>query len=198
MADNQSKFDSKEEEWFSWWVEEMVERGHILEATFHPPSFQLTDPHVSSYTHRKVLKTKTRTEEREFESLPGMKYTPDWCILFSVNFINNLMGDMVEFEAYHWPTKKPTFLMSDGMWWVDVKGAATKHDDGRYFRAMQKMTWAKHKVFVQRVEISNKEKGFFNKTFTPTNFLFTEKTKKSRTLHYEPRSAADYLSRYFL
>jgi hypothetical protein len=193
-------FDSDEEMYFSWWVDEMVKAGHIVDAVFHPDSLLMTDGNKGTYISRRIPKgkTKVKVECRPFDKLPKMVYTPDWLITFSDEFINNLGEQTTEFSADEWGTKFPQFLLSDGKWWVDIKGAASKFDDGRFFRAMQKVSYANHGIFPQRIEISNKESGLFANTFTPADYLLTLKTKKPRKLNYDPLSIKQYLGRFFL
>jgi len=187
-------YDSDEEEWFSWWVQELVNIGVIVSHQYHPSSFPLTTKHVIPYTKRTQMKTKLKEETKDMIVLNPMVYTPDWRIKFSPMFMlkgfaSGLIADIGTKTVIG---NEPLIVTTNGWWTVDVKGVATKYDDGRYFTAMQKITYDKHGIYVQRLELSNKLSSIFERTFTPRLFLKTP-TKKVRTLKYTPISAETWV-----
>lgn len=173
----------------------MVYRGHIIEAIYQPDSFELTDDVVFKRTEREVLKTKTKETTKNVKLLPKMRYTADWCITFSPGFISGGFMFIDDIKDTWWNNKSPSIVLSNGVWFVDVKGSGQRTDDGRYFRAMQKITFDKHNIYVQKLVISNCEKSFFNETFTPDKFTMTNKSGKPRSIKYRITSVTEFIGR---
>ena len=149
-------YDSNEEFFFSCWIREATEKGLIDSAEYHPASFPLTEKRSLQYSVETKLKTKTRIDHKNLIVARPMVYTPDWKIKFNRFFLMKMTAlgvacDIINGWCLH---GEPIIYLTNGVWYVDVKGEANRNDDGRHFTAMQKMTLALHDTYVQRVVVS--------------------------------------------
>lgn len=183
------KFASMEERYFQLWIDELKESGLIHTEEYQPFTAVLAES--KSFKFKKVLKTKTKIEE--FNLMQPLKYTPDWEIEFS-NHFKDLLGVNIQ-DVYDsvWTKKKPLFILTDGIWVLDVKGSYDPHGDGRNFVFNQKMLLDKNNMYSQKVAISNEKGSFFDKTFTPKRYLYCDKSNKLRKLKYKPVSLKEFI-----
>lgn len=177
------EYDSKEELWFEWYLDELYELGLIKSYYYHPPSFELSLP--VSYKLEERKKTKTNILTREF--LKSHDYQLDFKIIWdyvALGKLFNIIGETVKQKAYFWAARDDNDFIS----YVDVKGAfaAKNNNSATTFPLNQKWLWDKYGIYVQKVMVSNKRNSVFAKTFTPEKFLTTEKTGQDRMIHYKP------------
>ena len=74
-------YRSKEELYFSWWLDELQSAGFIKSWSYELETFTLAK--AKSYTWLKHLKTKTNTVAGEL--LKAHRYTPDFRIEWDIN-----------------------------------------------------------------------------------------------------------------
>ena len=183
------KYASMEELYFQLWIDELEEAGLIDTEEYQPFTAVLADK--KSFKFRKVLKTKTKIEE--FNLMQSLKYTPVGEIQFS-NHFKDLLGCNIQ-DVYDsaWTKKKPLFILTDGIWILDVKGSHDPFGDGRNFVFNQKILLENKNIYSQKVEISNKKGSFFDKTFTPKRYLYTDKSFGRRKLKYKAVSLKEFI-----
>ena len=196
-------FDSKGEEYLSWYFEELKKAGYISHIEYQPEPFKLTDKVVNLY--EKKLKTKTKILEQTL--LSAHEYTCDFKIYWNLkavednliisledtdkrkilnhHFIFNLEdinddGEITDFNIVSYIEAKPDL--------ANLK----KYDQNnmnRLVRTIIKQVYNKFGTYVQLV-FHNK---LFSYTFTPNKYLVTDKTLKKRVIHYETRSLKEYI-----
>ena len=178
-----SSFDSPEEFYMSWWLDELFEAGYIDNWCLHPEPYILAP--AFSYLYDKHLKTKTKTLGSNLLS-PHI-YTPDYHIDWNEKargiFFNKML-DRVNLKNIPFVSQYLPYSV------VEVKAGFSKFHAGREFSINQKWMMQRHGIYVQKVIISNK-KGLFADTFTPEKFLLTS-TGKPRKLHYTPRTLKEF------
>jgi len=160
-------FDSDEELYFSWWLDELVKADLIIEYK-RGSEFLLSDP--VKVMAEKQLKTKTKLVEKHL--LSGHIYTPDFNVLFRPSFAS-----------------KCGFSHDSGLSIIEVKNDYDAKNMTRLFRINQKWVAKETGIIVNLVKIPS----FFKKTFTPERFLLTDQTMKPRKLKHKPRSLTQYL-----
>lgn len=151
---------SKEEEYFSWYLDELVEAGFVEKYFYESSSFLLIDRY-----HKNVIKKmKTKEVVKEKTILQPHRYTPDFKVCFK---------------------SVPDFLLSeftlDNDWWVDVKGGFNRHGGDRIFPINQKLMWEKHRILVEKIV----PQELFKKTFTPIKYLKTDISNKDRKIGWK-------------
>lgn len=156
-----NKYRNTEERYFSYYLDELVEKELIEGYTYEVVNFELTPKYTFPYTKVTKLKTKTKVEEKEKTLFQPMTYTPD----FIINF---------EPKAAHIansPHKLPIFITSKGTMtcYVDVKpsfGRATNSTNWT-FPIKQKIMYHLHRIYVQKIVPFE----LFEKTFVPKKVL---------------------------
>lgn len=183
-------FDSFEELYMSWWIDELKDAGYIIDAKHHPGVFKLSP--VQKFKTLKQLATKQREDEHTI--LRPHEYTPDWKIVWNEKAVgllckifdeNNVLNK--DIKAYFWAhlsknDNKPFSI-------IDVKPFFDMQNMTRLFTINQKWVFVKHRLYVQKV-VTDK---LFEKTFCPQRYLITNKSGKERKLKFTPVSLFEFL-----
>jgi len=197
------KFASEEEWIFSWWLNELIEAGFIVEVEYQPEPFQLSESVVAS---AKMLK-KNKVQVVEKKVFAEHIYTPDWRIMWSQTAIGvfvTSLNDIADKEnnVYFYNCKM-------GIGWpesiIDIKGSfnGMNNSSATTFPLNQKWVYSKYGIYVQKViplyytktkQGKRIPHGLFADTFTPNRYLVqNERINVRRTIHYEPRTLQEYL-----
>jgi len=173
-------YDSKEEVWFSWYLEELREAGLIKEISYHPPSRALSHP--VSYFWDKRLKTKKKLMHSQL--LPGCSYTPDFLWMWD----GKAKG--IFFENIESRNKlQPFFWSQYDCSHVDIKGTHSRYNDSREFEVKRKWMWYIYNIYVQKVIPEN----LFKTTFTPERFLVCDSLlTRKRVIKFEVRGLGEF------
>lgn len=170
------EFDSDEEMYFYWWLEELQEAGYIKKIVHHPMPYKLSDPVIGVY--EKQLKTKVKNESEEL--MKGHIYTPDFLIIWN----EKARGVFYEHQCSYNRRKEKNslkYLIGNTATVIEVKPLFDQNNMSRLFKINQKWVYDKHGVFVNMVV----PEKWFNKTFTPNRFLTTNKSGKARKIKYK-------------
>ena len=160
-------FDSKEELYFSWWLDELIEAEWVLSYERSTPIL-LFAKMVKHY--EKKLKTKTKILQKTI--LPEHIYTPDFDVVFIPEF-----------------AEKCEFFHNEGGCVVEIKGDYDRNNMTRLFKINQKWSAKELGIMVNLVKIPS----FFKKTFTPKRYLLTDQTMRERKLNYKPRTLQQFM-----
>lgn len=175
---NCTPYDSKEEIYFSWYLDELFEGGYIAEYDYQPPAFDLSDR--ETYSWIKVLKTKNKAVESTL--LQPHTYTADFCIKWNIcatkRFIT-MSGKKLAFPFY----------VSENITWIDIKPVHDLHNMTRQFHINQKWVYQRYGVYVQKIIIQK----LFEKTFTPARYLLTDKSLKSRKIDFKAIPLTEFI-----
>lgn len=183
-----SIFASDEEWYISWWVEDLIKDGYIKSVEYQPKSFELHDGLYNSH----IIPMKRVEDKVEVQAiLQPHIYTCDVRVVWT---------DKAE-ELFYWHVglygvKKTKFqfhagLEHDGMvTYFEVKAEFDKMNMNRLAGINIKWVQQKYNVVVEMI----KPNTLFKNTFTPDRFLLTNKSFKPRTIKYETRSIARYVS----
>jgi len=180
-------YASVEEQYFHWYLQELIDAGYIEKIKYQPKPFILSDKVSVTFTEQ--LKTKTKEVSRSL--MKGHQYTADFMIIWTSKgwekfWINSVRGR-------NNPLSYPFVL--DQMWIhnrsiIDVKGTFNRDESWTKFSIAQKWVWQKYSLYVQKI-IPEK---LFKATFTPQRYLLTDKSMKPRKLKWEPRTLNEYVN----
>lgn len=196
-------FDSKEEEYFSWYLEELLQHGYIKSYKHQPKPFVITEP-----VHAlQIIRGKKKQRTRSAMLLRPHEYQADFLIrwndkaehVFFVTIKEILSGTFERYDTYPFiansgPQEEPYSV-------VDVKGSFSQNDAYRRFSIDQKLVFQKARIYVQKVipapAISKEGKiktpsALFLRTFVPQRFLLTDKTLKTRTINFKTRTLNEF------
>ena len=188
------EFDSKEEEYFSWWLDELQEAGYIYQYKRQFPTFELSEK--VEKTLIKQLKTKKKEVKRTL--FQPCTYTPDFTIEWKLSSVNKFIVnvDWIVHNCalcYNWEGCD-TILNPDRVWtvYVDVKPIfSIRESDKAKFSILQKWVYQKYTKYINPVVYQK----LFEKTFTPKRFLLTDKTNKPRKIKWDVVTLEEYIER---
>ena len=185
---NTSQFDSKEELYMSWYLDELVNAGTLEGWTFDTKPISLNRPFEIVYT-----KPMKRVPDKLITKtiIPAKIYTPDFKITWASQkayddspFSMDSKGNTI---LYTFRTRSnPNKLLS----LIETKGSFDQNNMTRLFKQNQAWIYDRYGIYVNLVKIPD----FFKKTFTPDRYIYTDKTQKLRAIKYNPiRSIKDYI-----
>lgn len=163
-------FASREEIDFYLWCEEAKTAGIIARWSYQPRTFELA-PAVK-IPEQVRMKTKVKTVERHL--LNDCRYTPDFLLL----------------PGERWHLVGKTLYGTGGSIWIDVKGTfAGQYNDGVKFSLLQKWTYDKWRVYINKVIPVH----FFEATFVPHRAL-TGRSGRPRVCYLSCRTLPEFLN----
>lgn len=194
MEDN-IKLDSDEEMYFLWWLEELKAKGYVKDYTMQPEAFKLFEG--IAYTWYKPKPTKkepNRTEFKENWLLEPAEYTTDARIVWEPKAQGIFYNPRVPLHS------KCNLLIANNepkgnedVWrqisFVEVKPSFDQNNMTRLFVTKQKWVYGLYSIYVNLITPVK----LFEKTFTPTRYLFTNKSGAKRTLHHKVRTLEEYV-----
>lgn len=197
------KFDSKEEEYFHWWLVELMQAGIIAQVKYQPKPFILSvneDVQFAEQLKRKVKK-------RSVSLLKGHEYQADFLIYWTAQVKNLMFADYKDtldksikkfpFIANYSEDKDCYFSV------VDVKGTFNQNDAWRRFSIDQKWVFQRFGIYVQKVithpnidkkGVMHPANALFPHTFIPRRFQTTDTGRFKRKIKYPVQFMQDYLT----
>ncbi len=175
-------YDSKEEVYFLWYLQELEAKGYIEKIEYHPKTYTLRE---KEYYHW-IEELKTKKKDRYGVLLEECTYTYDFHWLWNESVKGIFYENIGSKKRLVYP-----FIAQRDVSCVDVKGGYSKYNRGsnyREFVVKQKWLRAKYDVLVQPVEPLK----LFAKTFTPERFLFTDMAAKKRKINWEARGIEEF------
>jgi len=173
---NIMEFDSKEEMYFSWLLDELGEMGFLLDYETQQPRINLFDGIVQTKYDYK----KTKINQKDKSLISGHYYTPDFIIEWDKSAKGILLDNLLEDTGA--PFKYTEETMGGIGSIIEIKPNFDKHNMTRAFILNQKWTMQKFNMYVQLI----KPKTFFKAFMTPSKYLMTDKATQKRKLAYEP------------
>ena len=193
---NAGTYESKEELWISYYLDELLKVGFILDWKYQPRTYTLSKP--LSYAWIKKLPTKNKFQSSNI--LQGHEYTPDFMIIWNEsarNLFFNSIEDKINLKGVNFIAHSGNNLSV-----IDVKPQFDMQNMTRLFIINQKWMMDKYGLYIQKIipikETKHKQKsstwsGIFPKTFTPERYFFTDISMKSRKINYKAIRLNDYL-----
>ncbi len=196
--------DSKEEMYFSWYLDELQQHGFIESYEYQPKVFRITDPIYAKQLIIGKKSTKIRTSMLLREHEYRADYSINWNrkgngIFYALlsNILSGVLSDkFIETPFIANENNDKYFSV------VDVKGTYNQNDAYRRFAIDQKLVMQKFGIYVQKIipspVISKTGKmshpnALFIKTFVPNRYILTDKKTKTRKIKYEFRTIEQYL-----
>lgn len=203
MAEN-VKYDSKEERYFSYYVDELLEAGYLVSAEYHPTTFEL----CSETTVLARTTKRNKSVDKSIKLTGKHVYTADWELRWNPQISHKMywsdLGDKSLFYSYE-VINEDSLEVDYYMSLVDVKGGfnGKNNNSAVTFPINQKWVMDKFGIFVQKIVVSTDKKSIFAKTFTPRKVVEEEVYKKDNIkrgikagdpkLKYKPISLEQYV-----
>lgn len=187
MALETASFDSDEERYFSYWLDELKLLGYI-KAYYRPAPMPLSA--ARQYTTSVPRKTMPpRMENREL--LKAHEYTADFLVTWTEKAYGIFHEDK---NAVVQNRQVPFFSNYNGITatyysLLEIKPSFDQNNMTRAFVLNQKWILCQKGIYVELVKIPD----FFRKTFTPVKYLYTDKTRQRRKINFHVVTAGEYL-----
>jgi hypothetical protein len=195
-------YESKEEVYFSWWIDELTKAGIIQDIKYQPKSFILSD----KFNIKFIEHLKTKTKERSVNILADHIYTADWLIRWNKKAhlkVYASIDDELTHTIKRYPllanhNKEKDYYFSV----VDVKGTFNQNDAWRRFSIDQKWVMQKYGIYVQKIvpnpAVSKSgalkpATALFPNTFVPGRFFITDGGTRQRKINYKYLTIDEYL-----
>jgi hypothetical protein len=189
-------FDSNEEMYMDWWLQELKKLGYVKEIIHQPEPFELSESLWVNYyePYKRPKKDGPEGKMVPEEIIPKHVYTTDIKVIWD----ESALGIFTTPIRYNLRKKKGAALQyilcesddrdynpdkGDITWvsYIEVKPVFDQNNMTRLAKINQKWVFEK---FDKYINIVVPEKHF-NKTFTPQKYFFTNKTKKPRQIRYK-------------
>jgi hypothetical protein len=177
-------FDSNEELYFSWYLDELQGAGYI-DSYDNQFVFNLSADVDHSYT-----KPMKRVEDKEisYSLMKGHIYTTDFIIHWNEKAKGIFYDDLLD-PPPNKPLTKSIFIAMEGISYIEIKPKFDFKNMTRLVKLNIKWVWDKHSKYVH---IMTPEK-LFKDTFTPNRFLLTDKSFKKRTIKFQTQTLDEFL-----
>uniref|UniRef100_A0A6M3LW84 Uncharacterized protein n=1 Tax=viral metagenome TaxID=1070528 RepID=A0A6M3LW84_9ZZZZ len=171
------KFDSKDEMYFQWYLEELVKDGEVEKFYFQHPVFHICES--KSYTKAANGKGKKYTLLREHD------YTADFMIVWSELAKERYTTVLSEDKCIVYPRNFFTSQIlpnSEGklVSVIEIKPKFDRYNMTRLFKINQKIVYNLYNVYVQEVNYLT----VFKNTFVPQRYLLTDSNKHKRKINF--------------
>lgn len=175
-------FDSKEELYFSWYLEVLRNWNFIEKWEKVKEPYILTNGLYIKYT-----KPMKRVEDKIIEQklLSSRVYTPDFIIKWTDQADKVFAQELKNGEKIVTP-----FISQQGVSVIEVKGGFDNNNMTRLAVNNIKDVYEKYGEYVTMVKIPL----LFKQTFTPERYLLTDKSFKPRTIKYATRTIKAFVN----
>ena len=184
-------FDSNEEWYFSWWLQELKDAGFIREFEAQPEPYT-TGLEVKQHYYKQL---KTKRKAMQSKIMPARVYTPDFKVYWTEAARNIFFRCITEepSEGKHdlfWGTKDHKGIYSV----IEVTPTFDQNSMTRLATINISFVYAMHGDIITMAKVGNQARSFFDKTFTPERFQLTDRKVSRRKLNYKPKSLTDFIS----
>lgn len=172
------KYDSLEEVYFIWYLQELYKRQFILKVLYQEDSYPLS----AGLWVRTTEQLKTKVRERKKQLFKPHEYIHDFTIHWNkkaYGTITSLFGEVEHKPIIFW----------NKISHIEIKGNFDRNNMTRLFKINQKWIWHEYAIFIQLVKLPL----FFKITFTPNRYLKQNFRHGERKIHYQPETADNFL-----
>lgn len=183
---------SDEEVYFGWWIDDLLEADLIAEVDRF--KLELASKCDFQFTFCESLKTKTKFDGKITSLLTDSSYTGDCKIVWNRSAFNRLtLTPLSSITPEHYRLHKSWFYLLDGKTsYIDVKPEYQNPKHSYRFGEKQRTLFMETGVYVQKIV----PQVLFADTFTPSRYLFTDKTRRLRKIKWKVRTLKEFLDRF--
>lgn len=192
--------DSKEERYFEWWLNELIEAGYIKKYVRSESYILVPKSTVPVLKEKPTKKEPDRLVLESEHLLANLSYTPDYDIYWEEKALDFLVANIDELNISK--KEKPLFYCHNtelGLYSCsDVKPNFFRavNSSSVTFPLKKKMMWEKFNIYVNKVVPIGKEE-LFAKTFTPLRYFYQDQyPNRKRTIsQWRARTIKQFLQR---
>jgi hypothetical protein len=186
--------DSNEEQFFIWWLDELVEAGYVIDYT-DAKSYELSNKIEYYFTETK----KTKIVEKYQPLVQPHIYTPDFEIKWHKSALNIFVNEPITAIIFENDSivirntqlaklNKDLFIKCGEAMLVEIKGNFNRFSGEKENAINRKWLFEKHHIYTNLVKVPD----IFKKTFTPKKYLKTP-TGKTKLINFEVRTLEEFL-----
>lgn len=176
-------FDSKEELYFSWYLEVLRNWNFIRWWEKNTLSYQLTKDVVRTY-----IRPMKRVEDKIISKtlFSGRVYTPDFKVIWTDQAHGIFVQDINCGEKLTAP-----FISQGGISTIEVKGGFDNNNMTRLAINNIKDVYEKYEDYITMVKIPM----LFKQTFCPERYMLTDISLKPRKIHYATKTIKEFITK---
>lgn len=182
-------WESYDELYFLYWIYELKDKEYV-NSIQRAQSFHLSKGLSSQYLEQLKTKTKEHTQKILEEHI----YTPEFLIVWNQKAVEEkIIWQLPSVPKYEKQIiAQKHFDQTIPVWWsyIEVKPVWDHQNMTRLFRLNQKWVWEKHEIFVNLIF----PKRLFQATFTPNDYLYTEKKRDKRSIEWNILTVDEFLN----
>lgn len=169
-------FDSKEELYYSWYLDELQDAGYINNYQAQHVFKLLPDV---NHAYTKKMK-RVEDKEIEYSIMKGHIYTTDFKIEWNESAKGIFYEDLTD-PPENTPLTKAHYIANDGISYIEIKPKFDYKNMTRLVKINIKWVWSLHNEYVQIVV----PEKMFKQTFTPERYMYTDKSNRMRVIKYK-------------
>ena len=175
-------FDSKEELYFSWYLEVLRNWNFIRSWEKIEEPYKLTEDLAIEY-----IKPMKRVKDKVLKQVlfKGRVYTPDFKIYWTEQAYGIFVQELSCGEKITAPFVSQGYIST-----VEVKGGFDNNNMTRLAVNNIKDVYEKYDDYITMIKVPI----IFKKTFTPERYLLTDKSFKQRKIKYATRSIKEFIT----
>lgn len=184
-------FDSSEETYFSWFLDELLKEG-LIRDWGKPDTITLAENVKLEFKLPKSVGSRVLLRDQTYTPDFELVWNPDHPEVgrFRTKWLKDIPSDMVS-------SKAPFISDRDEHSLIEIKGSYVEHDESRIYSILAKWVFQATGKYVQRIEVSaSQSSSIFAKTFCPRDFLVTDVRKQPRKIKYQARTLDQLLTVY--
>ena len=182
-------FDSLDELYISWYLQELKDNGYIDSFEYEPESFMLAEGLKGRKVEYEQLQTKVKKSTPLCSLLKGHKYTPDFKVNWNIKAENIFYTDHVNISV------NPPFKVYNSQTSIlEIKPNSKKHVGSKAkTNISRKMVLEKYGIYVEEILYET----LFYPTFFPQRYITKDNKRMSQIRHstkFKMASLSEYLN----
>lgn len=177
-----NKFDSNEELYFSWYLEDLLAKRYIVSCE------KIEEPiEISKGLYKEYVKPMKKVSDKILTQtiLKPSVYTPDFAITWTEKALGIFVQRLSDEDKITCP-----FICDDSLESiVEIKGGFDRGNMTRLVINNIKFIYDKYEVYINMIKIPD----LFKKTFTPNRYFMTDKSFQPRKFNYKPKTIKEYV-----
>lgn len=176
-------FDSDEEMYFSWYLDELVEAGYVESYHKIRVGYVLSEKLVNQYV--KPMK-RVENKKKDQTIINGHEYTPDFVIRWAKKALGVFAQRLGDGDKHIAPFMVQGYYDKSV---VEIKADFDMNNMTRLVTLNIKWVLQRYNLIISLTKVPS----IFRKTFTPKKYLVTNKTGKPRKIKFEVKTLEEFI-----
>lgn len=165
-------FDSNQEMYFAYWLEDLKQKGLVIDYVYEPAPFILSNDVKIQWN--KQLKTKQKSQESKI--LSSLQYTIDFKVVWSEETDSILT--YTDGGTYDSSPTKLIYRDSNNISYIEIKPSFNYQNMNRHVKVKIAWVYDKYGKYIQIISPFK----LFRDTFFPNRYMTTDSKKNARKI----------------